>query len=103
MPPDDATPSAASAGSLAWIPVSTAAPTVEPQGLTATVLVAHVVYDHVWGGDSLRRVRTNRLGVEPASYLGTDRGGAFFKSMVNGRRLEAKAWMPLPAPPTDAK
>ena len=80
---------------LGWIPVTERLPEIAPLGVTATVIVAHAEY-------TAQREPTGRFAVSPASYLGSDQHGAFFKSMINGRRLDSKAWMPLPEPPDRA-
>ena len=72
-----------------WIPVSERLPAIAPLGVSANVIVAHAEYTHYRG----------LITVSPAAYIGSDAYGPFFKSMVNGRRLGAKAWMPLPNPP----
>ncbi len=76
-----------------WIAVGERLPVIGPLGVTATVIVAHAEYN-------AHREPTGHVAVSPASYLGTDEQGPFFKSMVNGRRLDSRAWMPLPPPPT---
>lgn len=75
-----------------WIPVEERLPVIDPLGVTATVIVAHAEYN-------AHREPTGNVAVSPASYLGCDHQGPFFKSMTNGRRLDARAWIPLPEPP----
>lgn len=84
---------------MQWVDPKNATPTIPPQGVTASVIVAYVGYDHKRDGIGLTRVRAGDIRVCPASYIGTDSDGPFFKSMENGRRLEVVAWMPLPEPP----
>jgi hypothetical protein len=74
-----------------WIPVSERLPEIATLGVTATVIVAHAEYD-------TNRQPTGTVKVSPASFLGSDQQGPFFKSMINGRRLDSKAWLPLPEP-----
>jgi hypothetical protein len=80
-----------------WIPVSERLPEIAPEGVSVTVIAAHVGYDLTMQGF----VRTGELCSSPAAYIGSDESGPWFKSMVNGRRLDAFAWMPLPSPPTE--
>jgi hypothetical protein len=79
-----------------WVPVEDRLPAIDPLGVTATVIVAHAEY-------SAHREPTGNVAVSPASYLGSDQQGPFFKSMINGRRLDSRAWMPLPEPPAEVR
>ena len=75
-----------------WINVTQRLPAIDPLGVTATVIVAHAEYN-------AHREPTGNIAVSPAAYLGTDQQGPCFKSMINGRRLDSRAWMPLPPAP----
>ena len=79
-----------------WIPVDERLPAIAPRGVSANVIVAHAEYTPY-------REPTGLMAVSPAAYIGSDACGAFFKSMVNGRRLDAKSWMPLPNPPEETE
>lgn len=78
-----------------WIPVSERLPEIAPEGVSATVIAAHVGYDLTMQGF----VRAGELRSSPADYIVSDENVPGFKSMVNGRWLDVVAWMPLPAPP----
>jgi hypothetical protein len=78
-----------------WISVSERLPEIATEGVSVTVIAAHVGYDLTMQGF----VRTGGLRSSPADYIGSDETGPWFKSMVNGRRLDVAAWMPLPEPP----
>jgi len=80
-----------------WIPVSERLPEIATEGVSVTVIAAHVGYDLTMQGF----VRTGGLRSSPADYIGRDENGPWFKSMVNGRRLDAVAWMPMPEPPPE--
>jgi hypothetical protein len=82
---------------MEWISVTDRLPEIAPDGVSVTVIVAHVGYDLTMQGF----VPTGGLRSSPAVYIGSDENGAWFKSMVNGRRLDAVAWIPLPEPPTE--
>jgi|688.fasta_scaffold1744785_1 hypothetical protein len=78
-----------------WIPVSERLPEIPVLAVTVNVLAAHAEYDLTMAGF----VPTGNAKTSPASFLGSDDGGPFFKSMINGRRLSVTHWMPLPEPP----
>jgi hypothetical protein len=80
---------------MEWISVDERLPEIAPDGVSVTVIAAHVGYDLTMQGF----VPTGGLRSSPAVYIGSDENGPWFKSMVNGRRLDAVAWMPLPEPP----
>jgi hypothetical protein len=82
---------------MEWISVTERLPAIAPDGVSVTVITAHVGYDLTMQGF----VRTGELRSSPADYIGSDEKGPWFKSMVNGRRLDVVAWMPLPEPPED--
>lgn len=79
-----------------WISVSERLPEIAPEGVSATVIAAHVGYDLTMQGF----VRAGELRSSPADYIVSDENVPGFKSMVNGRWLDVVAWMPLPEPPT---
>lgn len=89
-------PSAASAGSLSWIPVEERMPKRGDR-----VLVAHRRYE--WSNSSHRYRKLRGLGVEPASYLIKGHKGLQF--VISGGDIvdEPIAWMPFPAPPKDSR
>lgn len=65
------------------------------------VLVAHRRYE--WSNSSHKYRKLKRLGVRPATYWQEDANGPLF-TYGNGDVVENPvSWMPLPAPPTDAK
>jgi hypothetical protein len=84
---------------MEWISVDERLPEIAPDGVSVIVIVAHVGYDLTMQGF----VRTGGLRSSPAHYIGSDENGPWFKSMVNGRRLKAVAWLPLPEPPTSRR
>ena len=95
-PNKTAEPSGASGGSLAWIPVTERMPKRGDR-----VLVARRRFE--WSNSSHKYRKLKRLAVEPASYLIKGHKGLRF--VLSGGDIvdEPVAWMPLPAPPTDAK
>ena len=65
------------------------------------VLVAHKQYE--WSNTSHRYRKLKRLGVQPATYWQEDEAGPRFTLPDGDVVGDPVAWMPLPAPPTDAK